>query len=58
VRLIEGIEEQGLVLGKVTRAKEFLHYRPILPFEEGIIAGLAGSGFGEVHQQLAPLPDA
>ena len=50
MRLIEGIDEQGLVLGKVTIAKEFLHYRPILPFEEGIIAGLAGSGFGEVHQ--------
>jgi len=49
VRLIEGIDEQGLVLGKVTIVKEFLHYCPILPFEETIIVGLAGSGFGEVH---------
>jgi len=42
----------------VTLAKEFSHYRPILAFDESIIVGLAGSGFGEVHQPLAPLPDA
>jgi hypothetical protein len=34
-------------------AKECSHNRHILPFDESIIVGLAGAGFGEVDQQLA-----
>jgi len=49
----EGIDEQGPALGNVAMAKACLHYCPILPFDESLIVGLAGAGFGEVDQQLA-----
>lgn len=51
--LIEGIHERGPTLGNVAMAKEFPDHRPILTFDEGIIVGLAGAGFGEFDEELA-----
>jgi hypothetical protein len=34
-------------------AKDCSHNRHILPFDESIIVGLAGAGFGAVDQPLA-----
>ncbi|MBA3611548.1 MAG: hypothetical protein H0W49_01255 [Nitrospirales bacterium] len=47
--LMGGAQRWGMWL----LAKSCLHYRPILPFDESLIVGLAGAGFGEVDQQLS-----
>ena len=52
--LIEGIDERRPSVGECGLwPKSCSHHRPILPFDESIIVGLAGAGFGEVDQQLA-----
>lgn len=51
--LIEDIDERRPALRNVRMAKEFSDHRPILTFDEGIIVGLASTGFGEVDEELA-----
>ena len=53
VLLIEDIDERRPALGNVRMAKEFADHRPILTFDEGMIVGLASTGFGEVDEELA-----
>ena len=51
--LIEGIDTRRPALGNVGMAKQLPHHRPILTFDQGVIVGLAGAGFGAFDQEFA-----
>lgn len=53
VLLIEDIDQRRPPLRNVRMAKEFSDHRPILTFNEGVLVGLTGTGFGEGDQELA-----
>jgi hypothetical protein len=44
--LIESIHERGPILGNGAMAKALSDHRPILPFPQGVIVGLTGTGCG------------
>ncbi len=53
VFLIKGIDKRRPALGNVGMAKQLSHHGPVFTFGQGIIVGLAGTGFGEFDQELA-----